>query len=105
MVTTTEQLTVLLAQRVLGWQTAPNRFLTTGRQWTPRWHFRPTESISDAFRLLEAAKPQEYSMGAKGSGEFRVSVRIAGRTGEAHDTCKPLAIATAIARAIGVDVE
>ena len=98
-------LTRLLAQRVLGWTVAPDRFLMSGRKWIPRWRFQPTESLVDAFRLLEEAAPQEYRMRGDGKGHFWVQVRIGGGTGKADGTSKPRAITLALARALRLEVD
>ena len=50
---TVEQLTALLAEHLLGWTPAPDRFLLPNRRWMPRWRFQPFKSLSDAFQLLE----------------------------------------------------
>ena len=70
-----EDLTTLLARRVMGWDVAPDRFLVGNRKWMPRWQFQPAEKLEDAFRLLEAAAPQEYTMGCEGQELFWVRVR------------------------------
>jgi hypothetical protein len=101
---TTDQLTAILAERVMGWRAGPDRFLMGHRRWQPRWRFQPTERLDDAFRLLEKAAPQDYSMGDDGAG-FWVRVRVGNTTGEARDRSKPMAITLAVARAVGVEVE
>lgn len=50
---TSEELTRLLAERVLGWATSPDRFLTGNRRWMPRWRFRPFDRLEDSFKLLD----------------------------------------------------
>jgi hypothetical protein len=102
---TTEQLTRILAERVMGWGVGPERFLIGGRRWLPRWRFQPGKRLADAFRLLEHAAPSEYSMGAAENGSFWVKVRVAGTTGEAREPSKPRAITFAVARALGIDVD
>jgi hypothetical protein len=102
---TTDMLTSLLAQRVLGWTVAPDRFLMGGRRWLPRWRFKPVEDLTDAFQLLDGAAPDEYSMTGGNRGGFRVRVRIGDATGESCGASKPLAITIAIARALGIEVE
>jgi len=97
-------LTERLVQTVMGWKVVPDRYLLGDRRWQPRWRFQPTERLDDAFKLLEKAAPQDYSMGDDGSG-FWVRVRIANSTGEARDASKPMAITLAVARAVGVEVE
>jgi len=100
---TAEALTAELAQKVMGWNVAPDRFLIGNRGWIPRWRFQPLERLEDAFRLLEKAHPEHYSMGAGPDGAFSVQVRIRGRAGEARDELKPRAITLAIARALGLE--
>jgi hypothetical protein len=99
------QLAVVLAERVLGWTVAPGRFLTGKRGWIPLWRFQPEQNLNDAFRLLEGAKPDAYEMGSKKGGKFWVRVAIAGVVGEACEGSKPRAITSAIAQALGIDVE
>jgi len=102
---TTEDLTSVLAERVMRWRVAPDRFLMSDRKWIPRWRFQPTEKLNDAFRLLEGAAPQEYSMCGDSNGNFRVQVRIGGGTGEADGASKPRAITLAVARALRLEVD
>jgi hypothetical protein len=71
----------------------------------PRWRFQPAERIEDAFRLLEQAAPEEYSIVGDDKGTFRATVRLAESTGEAKGSSKPLTITCAIARAFGIEVE
>jgi hypothetical protein len=89
----------------MGWGVGPDRFLMGQRGWIPRWRFQPTESLVDAFRLLEEAAPQEYSMCGDSKGNFRVQVRIGDGTGEADGTSKPRAITVAVARALRLEVD
>jgi len=100
---TSDQLTAVLAERIMGWRVGPDRFLLGGRRWLPRWRFQPTENLGDAFKLLEKAKPSDYAMGNDSKG-FWVRVRIGTTIGEARDASKPRAIAFAIARGFGIDV-
>jgi hypothetical protein len=100
-----EDLTSLLARRVMGWQVAPDRFLLGRRRWLPRWRFRPTETLEDAFRLLEEAAPQEYAVGSEGGGLFWVRVQIGEAIGKACHRSKPLAITLAIARALQIQAD
>ena len=53
---TPQALTGLLAERVMGWTAAPNRFMQGRRRWIPSWRFQPCESLADAFQLLDTAK-------------------------------------------------
>ena len=87
------------------WRVGPDRFLLGERRWKPRWYFQPTERTVDALRLLEAAKPERYSIsGSEGSG-FAVEVRINGVIGQASDSSQARSITLAIARALGIEVE
>jgi hypothetical protein len=89
----------------MGWSVAPDRYLIGNRSWIPRWRFQPLERLEDAFRLLEKAQPECYSMGAGADGAFSVQVRICGCGGEARHESKPRAITLAIARALGLEVD
>ena len=100
-----ELLTQELARRIMAWQVAPGRFLIGDRRWLPRWRFRPTEKIEDAFRLLEEASPRQCTMGCDENGTFWVNVQVGASTGEARDKSKPRAITHAVARAIGIEAE
>ena len=102
---TDECLTALLAERVMGWSVAPDRFMTGNRGWLSRWRFQPTERLTDALRLLEVAAPEEYSLRGDSEGNSQVHVRIGDATGEACNASKPRAITWAIARAVGIRVE
>ena len=88
----------------MSWGIAPDRFLIGKHRWLPRWRFQPTERLEDAFRLLEGASPDDYSMGS-GNAASWARVQIAGSIGEAHDGSKPRAITYAVARAIGISIE
>lgn len=101
---THEQLTAILAERVMRWTVGRERFLMGNREWTPRWRFRPTEKLEDAFRLLEGAAPQEYSLCCDDKGNIHARVRIDGALGEARGTSAPSVITYAVARAVGVEV-
>ncbi len=96
--------TAQLAQVVMGWRTAPGRFLKAGRGWTPQWKFQPLKSLKDALDLLEKAAPQHLTLDGDEKTGVRVKVRIAGVTGEAHGQSKPRAICYAVARAVGITV-
>jgi hypothetical protein len=100
---TNDQFTALLAERVMGWSVAPDRFLTGKRGWIPRWKFRPTECLADAFRLLEAAKPRQYTMHCGEDGLFTVQIQLGKAKGDACDSSKPRSISYAIARAVGLE--
>lgn len=100
---TGDQLTALLAERVMGWRVGPDRFLMGHRRWMPRWRFRPAERVEHAHRLLEQAASQEYTMDRSQAGRFLVKVRIAGMTGQADESSQARAITFAVARAIGLE--
>jgi hypothetical protein len=100
-----DRLTEELAHQVLGWSVGPDRFVMDGRRWLPRWRFQPAARLEDAFRLLDRAAPQEYAMGAAENGGFWAKVRVAGVTGEAHESSQARALTLAIARAIGLNVD
>lgn len=102
---TPDQLTAILAERVMGWRVGPDRFLMGKRRWLPRWRFQPAQHVEDAYRLLMQADPQECTINRAADGRFWVKVRIAGTTGEARESHEARAITSAIARAIGIEVD
>ena len=102
---TLDQLTALLAERVLHWRASPDRFLTGQRGWMPRWKFQPTKKLTDAIRLLEAVNPSAYSVDAAANGAFCARVSVRGATAEAHARTKPVAICLAVAAVVGIEVD
>jgi len=101
---TNDQLTAILAERIMGWTVSPERFMMGRRSWLPRWRFQPATRLQDALRLLECAAPQMYTIGTTENGGCWATVRIAGALGEAREPSQARAITLAIARAIGLEV-
>jgi hypothetical protein len=99
---TPEQLTVILARRVMGWRAAPGRLMMGERGWKPAWRFQPIKKREDAFRLLDAADPTEYTITAERGRNFVVRVAIDGTVGIAAETSEARAITYAVARALGL---
>ena len=99
-----DQLTTVLAERVMGWTVGPDRFMMGNRGWMPRWRFQPADKLDDAFRLLQAATPQAYTICGDDKGNIQVQVCINGAVGEARGTSIPGAVTYAVARAVGVEV-
>lgn len=99
-----DQLTAILADRVMGWTVGPERFLMRNREWTPRWRFQPANKLEDAFRLLEEAKPEGFSICGDDEGNIHVRIRINNAVGEARGMSTPGVITHAIARAFGIEV-
>lgn len=100
---TSELLTAILVERVMGWRVAPGRLMMGDRIWKPAWRFQPVEKREDAFHLLDAAKSVEYSITAHSSNRFTVRVVVDGTTGEATESSQSRAITYAVARAIGLE--
>jgi hypothetical protein len=100
---TSPELTALLAKQVMRWTVHPGCYMMENRRWSPAWRFQPTKKLEHAFRLLDAADPEEYSINARRGGTITVRVQIGGITGEASDVSKALAITHAVARAIGLE--
>src|SRR5579864_188052 len=100
---THDQLTAILAERVMGWTVGPDRFMMGNRGWMPRWRFQPADKLDDAFRLLQEAAPQAYSICSDNNGSIHVQVRINGSVGEARGTSMPGAVTYAVARAVGIE--
>jgi hypothetical protein len=101
---TSECLASRLASRVMGWAVGPERYLLGGRQWIPRWRFQPAEKLQDAYRLLQAAKPDHFMVQGSERDSFHVQVHIGTEVGEAWDRSQARAIAHAVARAVGIEV-
>jgi hypothetical protein len=98
---TEEALAAALAQRVLGWQTAPNRYITSGRSWIPRWRFAPFSRLDDALLLLDRAS-SNYKLTMFKGGTFTAEVHVDNRIGKAFGEPKARTITTALVRALGL---
>jgi hypothetical protein len=101
---TNDQLTAILAERILGWRVGPERFILASRQWITRAHFQPSDRIQDAFRLLKEAA-SGFSLIKTPDGVFTATVQVGDRTGTSSGHAAAATITRAIARAIGVDLE
>jgi hypothetical protein len=99
---TDEQLTAILAERVMGWKAMPDRFIKSGRSWIPRWRFRPLAELADAFRLLEAA--DRYTL-TRNCSTFAAEVHIESCRGKAAGKHKARTITLAVARALRLEVD
>jgi len=100
---TDARITEELVYKVMGWKSAPGRFLKAGRGWLPKWRFAPFVRIEDAFELLDRSACA-YRIEGTGSS-FAVNVESNDRTGRASDERKARAITTALARALGIEQE
>lgn len=100
---TSEQLTAVLAERVLGWRATPDRFIKSGRSWIPRWRFRPLTELADAFRLLDHAAAH-YTLTGNCS-TFIAEVQIESCRGKAVGDHKARTITIAVARALRLEVD
>jgi hypothetical protein len=100
---TGEQLTAMLAKRVMAWQVHPDRFIKSGRSWIPRWRFKPLTRLDDAFQLLDhAGGTWVLSVGL--DGVFTAEVKIGGRIGRASGEPKARTITLALCQALGIGV-
>lgn len=91
----------VLAARVLGWRSAPDRFIKSGRTWIPKWRFKPLARLEDAFLLLDRAGGS-YVLSLGSDGVFTVEFRLGERIGKAHGEPKARSITLAISRALGI---
>jgi hypothetical protein len=98
-----DRLTECLAVQVMGWRTAPGRFIKAGRAWTPSWKFAPLTNLEDVFTLLDAAA-STYTLRTVTGGMFEAEVRVGGRVGNASGKAKARTITLALARAVGLEV-
>jgi hypothetical protein len=95
---------IALSKEGNGLERRPDRYLTGNRGGIAKWRFQPTARLEDAFRLLDAASPTNYTIGKDHQGEFSARVEIGGATGEATAKSKPAAITLAVARAVGIEL-
>ncbi len=102
-VMTSDQLTAILVERVLGWKTCPDRFVKTERSWTPRSRFRPFDRLEDAFLLLDTARAVYNLSGS--AGVFTARVRIGRGVGKASGEPKARTITLALSQALGIGAD
>ena len=99
---TNEHLTGKLAEQVMGWRIAPDRYLKRGRGWIRKWRFAPFTRIEDAFDLLDRAA-SDYTLTSNAVGAFTAEVRVNGKVGRASGANKATTISLAISRALGLE--
>ena len=102
---TPQNLTAILAEKVMNWGVGANRFLKGNRSWIRRSRFQPTANMQDAHRLLLAAGAIEYTISGGKSKPFWAKVQIGAVQGEAVARSMPIAICLVTARALGIAVE
>jgi hypothetical protein len=71
----------------------------------PTWRFQPLKNLEDALRMLNAAKPDSYSIESKRRGTCSVRVQVGETVGVAVDSSQARAITYAVARAVGLEPE
>ena len=98
-----ERLTDELAVRAMGWRRAPDRYITAGRSWIPRWRFQPLAELADAFRLLDQAAAH-YTL-TRDRSAFTAEVQIESCRGKAVGEHKARTITLAVARALQLEVD
>ena len=102
---TLQNLTAVLAEKVMGWGVGPSRFLKGNRRWIRRSRFQPTANMQDAHRLLLAAGAAEFTMSGGKGKPFWAQVQIGTSHGNATARSMPIAICLATARALGIEIE
>lgn len=98
-----QKLTAYLAERVMRWKVAPDRFIKSGRSWIPSWRFRPLHELADAFQLLDRAA-DVFSLTRTAQKVFIAEVTVGVRHGKASGAQIARTITTALARALGLEV-
>jgi len=98
-----DRLTDWLAVQVMGWRTAPGRFIKSGRAWIPSWKFAPLRNLDDAFELLTVSACV-YTLRTGRSGIFEAEVRVGRRVGKGSGEPKARAITLALVRAMGLEI-
>ena len=101
---TNDQIEALIAERVLGWRTSPDRFLKGERRWAPRWHFQPLRRLDHALHLLDKATGQ-YTLTKAADGTYTALVTVGDRNGSASGQSEAATITVALARALGIQVD
>ena len=101
---TDDRLTDKLAAEVLGWRTAPGRFIKSDRSWAPRHRFAPLTRLDDAFQLVERAATACKLTMVKG-GQFSAEVQVGARIGKASGESNARIVTIALARALGLEVD
>ena len=99
-----DRLTERLAAEVFGWRTAPGRFIKSERSWTPRHRFAPLTRLDDAFQLVDRVATACKLTMIKGGG-FAAEVQVGTRVGKATGEPKARTLTTALARALGLEVD
>jgi hypothetical protein len=98
------RLTEELVWLILGWRSAPGRFLKVGRGWLPKWRFAPFDHLENAFELLESAADHYCLSGTKDGHTFTVKIAIGSRTILASGRPPARTITIGVARALGLKV-
>lgn len=99
-----DRLTDKLAAEVLGWRTAPGRFIKGPRSWTPRHRFVPLKSLDDAFQLVDRVATSFRLTLVRGS-QFFAEVQVGTCVGQASGELKARTVTIALARALGLEVD
>jgi hypothetical protein len=99
---TEQNLTAALAERVMGWGIAPDRFLMSRRRWKPRWRFQPLTDLGDAFSLLDKVAAR-YTLAGGTGRTFTACVQVGKRKGRASSDSKARSITLAIAEVLGLE--
>lgn len=96
--------TAALAQVVMGWTPTRDRFIESGRTWRPRWRFAPFTRIDDAFLVLERSGAN-FKLEGGADSPFTAIVEARGRLGRAQGEPKARVITSAIAQALGIEMD
>jgi hypothetical protein len=96
-----DRLTAILAERVLSWRSAPDRFLKPGRSWTPRSHFKPLVRLEDAFLLLDRSGCT-CVLSLCSDSVLTATVHVGDRIGKATGAAKARTITLALCQALGI---
>jgi len=87
--------------RLMGWTPRRDRYVKPDRRWIPKWRFSPFTNVEDAFELLDKVADRFTLTGGSGAS-VTVEVRLGNSSGCASADSAPRAIATAVARALGL---
>lgn len=101
---TNDQLTALLAKRILAWRVGPKRIQKGGRRWAPSWRFQPLRRLDQALQLLEQATGQ-YTLTKAADGTYTALVTVGDQAGSASGKSEAATITLALASALGIQVD
>lgn len=98
-----DHLITLLAENIMGWRSAPGRFLTGMRGWVPNWRFQPLTNVEDALKVAHAASAG-LKLVISPDGLCTAEAKVRNSSGRANSSSVAASITFATCRAVGLEV-